>query len=239
MENNIIFTDFDGVLFNTVKEAYLLSRYAYYGIDFYKSIDMSNYHKFYKYRYLITNSWQFYYILQLIENNISTDTFENIFNKMINESDKSSAKIFDNKYIKGRENLIKNNFTFWDELDKPFKFFFDLVKFQKENNIKVIVLTNKKKLPVVKKLQKYRAQDFEVFANEDLVPFKNKVEFIKNYMNTKTLEKVYFIEDSMKNLSFCKTNTKICPFLVNWGYLSPKDQGLSSDEILTVIKEQI
>ena len=59
---NIIFTDFDGVLFDSVKEAYLLARYAYYNIPIKDKIDENYYQKFKKYRYLITHYLKIYII---------------------------------------------------------------------------------------------------------------------------------------------------------------------------------
>ena len=46
-----IFLDFDGVLFDSVKEAYLLSRCAYDGILPQEPINELEYSRFHKYRY--------------------------------------------------------------------------------------------------------------------------------------------------------------------------------------------
>ena len=43
-----IFLDFDGVLFDTAKEAYILSRYAYYDINPFEQINSEEYTIFYK-----------------------------------------------------------------------------------------------------------------------------------------------------------------------------------------------
>ena len=61
-----IFSDFDGVLFDSVKEAYLLARFAYYGISPDKPVVQDEYYIFRKYRYLNTHSWQFYYFFLLV-----------------------------------------------------------------------------------------------------------------------------------------------------------------------------
>ena len=70
--NNIVFLDFDGVLFDTVKEAYLLSRYAYDGISVFDDIDTDEYFVFEKLRFLVTNSWQYFYIMKIIKNSLNT-----------------------------------------------------------------------------------------------------------------------------------------------------------------------
>ena len=43
MDNKVLFLDFDGVLFDTLKEVYLLSRFIYKDIDFLEDIDNNNY----------------------------------------------------------------------------------------------------------------------------------------------------------------------------------------------------
>ena len=39
MEKKLLFLDFDGVLFDTLKEVYLVNRFHYSGIDLFEKID--------------------------------------------------------------------------------------------------------------------------------------------------------------------------------------------------------
>ena len=48
MDNKVLFLDFDGVLFDTLKEVYLISRYIHSDIDFLAEIDEENYALFSK-----------------------------------------------------------------------------------------------------------------------------------------------------------------------------------------------
>ena len=211
---NIIFTDFDGVLFDSVKEAYLLARYAYYNIPIKDKIDEKH----------IKVS--------------KTDKFENLYNKLLNQDISTNIRNFDKKYVQAREALIKDDYEFWDSLDIPFKFFYQIKELAENKEYKFIILTNKKRLPVKNKLEKYNAKNFELYANEELQQFKNKAEFINYYLKKYNIQKCYLIEDSIDNINNCKKYPQIQCLLANWGYINPKETGLSKEEIINYIKEQ-
>ena len=235
---NTIFLDFDGVLFDSVKEAYLLARCAYKGINVKSKIDNTEYKKFYKYRYLISKSWQFYYIFKLILNNVPDNYFEKEYNSYIANIENNAVTEFDKKYVKSRENLIKSDFVFWDNLDTPFDFFFKIKELSQDKKYKFIILTNKKKLPVKNKLEKF-SLNVELFANEDLSKYASKGAFIQKYMQDNNIEKCFFVDDSMDNINSCLEYNNIKSLLANWGYVNPKHTGYSSDEILNIIKTEM
>ena len=235
--NSVIFTDFDGVLFDSVKEAYILSRYAYDGIDFKVDIDENEYAIFREFRYLITHSWHFYYIFKLIKKEISFDVFENEYLKILPKKISNNAREFDLRYVDGRKKLVKEDFDFWDSLDKPFLFFEKLIQFQKKTDRKIVVLTNKKRQPVEDKLKKYKADNFELFANEDLVNYKTKAEFIQKYIQKNNFNQAFLIEDSIDNINACKGYSAIKSILVDWGYVSPKNKGIAIEEVLNILQE--
>ena len=64
--NKLLFLDFDGVLFDTLREVYLVSRYLTLKQDFLEEIDENSYKIFEKHKYLVYNIWMFYYFNQII-----------------------------------------------------------------------------------------------------------------------------------------------------------------------------
>lgn len=232
-----IFLDFDGVLFDSVKEAYLLSRYAFYNIPIKTEIDKNHYQKFRKYRYLITHSWHFYIILSLLENNINENNFETIYNTYLKQGKNSNIIKFDKKYTSAREKLIQEDYNFWNKLDNPFDFFFEIKELSKNKNYNFIILTNKKRLPVQNKLKEYKIENIKIFANDDLKIYENKAEFINIFMCNNNILKSILIEDSINNINDCKKYPQINCLLANWGYLNPIQKGLNKDDILKIIKE--
>ena len=233
-----IFSDFDGVLFDSAKEAYLLARCAYLGIETQYPVDVQEYLKYHKVRYLVSKSWQFYYIFELLNSNISDiDLFEQKYYEMIKNPDIKKINDFDEKFVKVRENLIKNDYDFWNSLDEPYDFFFEVKELARNSDYEFIILTNKKKLPVQNRLSQYGINNIKLFANEDLVSYNNKAEFIADYLKNYSIANCYLIEDSVDNINTCKKYPQIKPLLVNWGYVNPKEKGLSEKEILEIIKE--
>lgn len=237
--SKVIFSDFDGVLFDSVKEAYILSRYAYDNIDFKEIIQESEFQFFRKYRYLITHSWQFYIIFKLIKQKINDEEFELLYYNLLSEKVKKEAFKFDEKYVRGRELLLKTDYTFWDDLDIPFDFFYELKKLSEQIDYKVYVLTNKKRLPVLNKLKKYGAENIILFAQEDLIKYKNKAEFINEYIYINKIKNAILIEDSIDNINDCEKYKNIKTILVDWGYISSKQKGTSLQDVLRIIQEEI
>lgn len=232
-----IFLDFDGVLFDSVKEAYLLARYAFYDIPIKDEIDEDHYQKFRKYRYLITHSWQFYIIFTLIEKNIEEANFVNLYNNLFANGIDFNIQNFDKKYVLTRENLVKEDYNFWNNLDTPFDFFYEIKNLLQDKSYNFIILTNKKKLPVQNKLKEYNTENIKLFANEDLKEYKNKADFIYNYLNLNNIDKCILIEDSIDNIKDCKKYSQIKCLLVDWGYVNPKEKGFTKKQVLEYIKE--
>ena len=78
-KKKVLFLDFDGVLFDTLKEVYLINRYLYCEVDFLEKINQEEYERFSKYKYLVYNIWMFYYYNPLL-----FDGCDNIANEFHN-----------------------------------------------------------------------------------------------------------------------------------------------------------
>ena len=227
----LIFLDFDGVLFDSVKEAFLLSRFAYKNISLLYNIDNKEYQNFKNLRYLITKSKHFLNIWKMLEQNISDKNY--FYNDVQNTTDKEYEE-FDKKYVNARVELINTNFEFWDSLDKPYDFFFKIKNLNESPDYKFVILSNKKKLPIQNKLKKYNVSNIDVYANEDIL---SKSDFITSYMKKNHIEKAIFIDDSQKNIDECKNINGLKTYLAGWGYV--EKGGYSENQIIEKIKEDI
>jgi FMN phosphatase YigB (HAD superfamily) len=69
MKDRLIFFDFDGVLFDTVREAYASAVIAGGRSDTLDDVDYnsSHYETFRKLRYLISPAWNYKYLLEVLE----------------------------------------------------------------------------------------------------------------------------------------------------------------------------
>ena len=230
-----IFLDFDGVLFDSQKEAYLLARYAFYDIPVKEAIDDEHYQKFRKYRYLITHSWHYYYILKLIENN--TTEFKKEYYELINNRNTEIDSLFDEKYQKQRKLLIENDYNYWKTLEQPYGFFYKIQKIK--NDFDVIILSTKNEFAIRNHLNDYdfKLKDEKIIGKEKLKKYRSKSNFIENYIKSNKIEKAIFIDDSIDNLKECRNTEHLQCIQAKWGYVEPQLSSDNSTEIINLIKE--
>ena len=78
-----LFVDFDGVLYDTLKEAFVLCRYVCDGTDLFTPIEQDAYKMFYKYKFLVYHSWQYMYLWQAIK----SDNIQQTYNTLLTQRD--------------------------------------------------------------------------------------------------------------------------------------------------------
>lgn len=228
------FLDFDGVLFDTAKEAYLLARYAFYGVSPFEEINNAEYQKFYQNKYLVTNSWQYYYLMKSLEFEKIEKKFNQFIKNRINDD-----LIFDKKFQTCRKDLMQNHFDFWNSLDKPYPFFDEFKKLQ--NSLNIIIVSTKNQKAIYERLKQL---DFnlpleKIIGKEILEHYKSKGEFLNEYITKNNIQSAIFVDDSQENLYSCKNIKGLELFLASWGYSNPKYIGKNCDEIIKIIKEKV
>jgi FMN phosphatase YigB (HAD superfamily) len=221
----ILFLDFDGVLINSVKEAFVVSTIAYGIYDNYKKVNFNSkfYEKFLRYRYLISSAWHYKYLLDFIlDNKIEKiNNFNTLSKELIDEK-------FEKKFFEVRNYLRENNFEYWLSLHKPYKFLFLIEKYLDKS----IIVTTKDKESVSALLKKYVKYIPDIYDKEDFNKHKKKSEIIKNILLNEDIKEAIFVDDNKSHLSGLPINVK--NFQANWGYNNK--EGLSEEEILEYIE---
>ena len=232
---NFIFLDFDGVLFNTLKEAYVLCRYAYNGTDYFDAINKTEYESFYRYKFLVYNSWQYYYIMKLLSKGSLTDNdFISEYKEYLKNRDLTAERDFDEKYYSARIELMRDYNDFWNKLETPFKFFYEIEK----TNYTPIIVSKKNKTAIEYRLKQHSSKILSenIYGKDELTGYRTKAEFINNYIIENNLSSAYFIDDNSNNLRPCKQYPKITPLLAGWGNIAIGEVGKTCDEILSIIQ---
>ena len=237
MEKKILFLDFDGVLFDTLKEVYLINRYIYKGIDLFDKVDEANYELFSKYKYLVYNIWMFYYYNPLIFNNC-----ENIIDDFINALSKRNIKAeedFCNDFLKVRANLVKNNYDFWKNLETPYEFFYEIKKLYEEKNPKILIVSKKNKTSIIERFNSYNfnISNDDIYAREILDKYSTKGEFINEYMNKNGFDEAIFVDDNNNNLKTCDNYSNITQILALWGNSQPNLKGYNQAQAIDKINQ--
>lgn len=237
MEKKILFLDFDGVLFDTLKEVYLINRYIYKRIDLFDKVDEANYELFSKYKYLVYNIWMFYYYNPLIFNNC-----ENIIDDFINALSKRNIKAeedFCDNFLKVRANLVKNNYDFWKNLETPYEFFYEIKKLYEEKNPKILIVSKKNKTSIIERFNSYNfnISNDDIYAREILDKYSTKGEFINEYMNKNGFDEAIFVDDNNNNLKTCDNYSNITQILALWGNSQPNLKGYNQTQAIDKINQ--
>lgn len=231
----IIFLDFDGVLFNTVKEAYATSMLA---IGRYKTLkeiyfESEHYKRFLKYRYLIAPAWNYKYILKLLDSGNKVD-FENKYKDAIKKANKNEYEEFENSFFATREYLKQTDFTNWLRLNEPYEFLYMVKLLIEKQQNKFMIITTKDKATVQKLLllEGIDFNDESIYDRKDFEKYTNKANIIKKIMVDRKIEKAIFVDDSKKHLEDCKNIDNLILFQANWGYISQTDTNVLSKEYI-------
>jgi hypothetical protein len=232
----MIFLDFDGVLFDTVREAYaiaVISSGKYASID---EIDFEtkHYQDFKKLRYLISPAWNYKYLLEELEKNQDINTTKNNFLNIISNASKEDYEKFENNFFNTRNYLRKNHYKKWFRLNVPFPFLSEIEFLFYEYKHLVYIVTTKDKGTVLKllSLEGIEFQEARVFDKEDYENFGSKKSIIESLIlqNTQNV----FIDDSDKHIQDCSQIVSLKCFQPDWGYVGLESQTYNHK---TIVKE--
>lgn len=232
-----VFLDFDGVLFDTVLESYLLSRFAFEGIEPQEKINNKEYELFHYARFLITHSWHYYYIMITIKNKVLPVNFEQEYNKLLLNRDIKEDSNFDKIFQVKRKDLIKNYYEFWNKLDKPYNFFYKIKDLQ--SKYLFIIVSTKNEEAIFQHCKDYglNIENHNILGKTKLKQYGNKKNFLEQYIQKNNIENSIFIDDSLKTIQKCANIPNLKVMCANWGYVASKKDGYSEAEILKAIKE--
>lgn len=235
---NTIFLDFDGVLFDTLKEAYLLCRFSFLGIDVFEPIKQDEYKLFYKYKFLVYNSWQYYYLMKAITTSKSGDDVDIIYKDLLKNRDKLAEEDFDKKYYSKRADLKQNNFEFWNKLEEPFEFFFEVKHLFEKSKYDIVIVSKKDFQSIKLRLNQYglNLPDDKIFDKAKLEKYAEKSDFIAEYMIKNNIKRASFVDDNSNNLKPCKDIPNLKCLLAGWGNIAVDEVGLSCSDVINEIR---
>ena len=236
MESKILFLDFDGVLFDTLREVYLISRYIYRGENFLDAIDENNYARFSKYKYLVYNIWMFNYFNPIIFEQCPEQEIVKNYKSAILNRDKTKEDRFCTRFLDARRELVNNHFDFWKNLEIPYKFFYEIKKIYDGGNKNIVIISKKNKNSIIERFNTYdfNIESKYIFAREILDTYSSKGEFINEYMLRNNFKSAIFVDDNINNLKTVQ-NKNVKTILALWGNTQPDDVGYTQNEAIEEI----
>lgn len=233
----MIFLDFDGVLFDTAKEAYAVAVLAsgkYNSID---EIDFKteHYQNFRKLRYLISPAWNYKYLLDELEQNKDLIKIKNNFFNSISNISKKDYEEFENNFFSVRNYLKKNHYEKWFKLNIPFPFLYKIMFLFSEYENLIYIVTTKDKETVLKllSLENIEFNEKRIFDKEDYQKFGNKKNIIESLLSKDT--KNIFIDDSDNHIKECSKIKNLKFFQPDWGYVGLESKTTNIEIIINEI----
>jgi len=213
----MLFLDFDGVLFDTVKEAYAVATIATNKYSTISEVDFNttHYKNFRDLRYLVSPAWNYKYILEELEKDkVSKADLV----KKLRDAKKSDYKEFEKLFFKTRKYLKYYNYEEWIKLNQPFDFLFDIKNILENYSNRVYIITTKDRDTIVELFRIYNIKfdKDRIFDKDDYESLGSKKNIIQNLIIGKNN---IFIDDSYKHINDCKSIEYLTTIQASWGYV--------------------
>jgi phosphoglycolate phosphatase-like HAD superfamily hydrolase len=231
-----VFLDFDGVLFDTVKEAYCVAMLASGIARSTDEIDFTSehYRKFRRHRFLITRAADYYYLLKAMD---GMGNAEAEYNASIGSEPKNENK-FVRKYFAKRNYLKTDNISYWLSLNTPYDFLRYIKTIIKRNPGIFFIITTKDKKTVIELLKTEQVK----FYNRNIFELnaKNrpgtKGDVIRAIYDRYSMKEGLYVDDSKYHLAQASGIPGLRAIHAGWGYTSGKEKTVSRGDACKKIK---
>ena len=239
----MIFLDFDGVLFDTAREAFVVASLTDNKIDSIQSAEFNShaYQLFSNYRYLIDQAWNYSYLMELIYSE-THEKFEERYYNLIKNASNKDIKRYENSFFSTRSSLKEGCAVEWMQLNKPFPFL-NLIKPLIADCIESFLIVTTKDKETVKSLlltEGVMFPDCQIYDKEHYSLYQSKAKIIQNIVMDGNVKKSLFIDDNAQHLHKCRKIKFLEICQAGWGYVSPNDSNLLTEfQIIEKIKSAI
>jgi hypothetical protein len=160
-----------------------------------------------------------------------------VYYKLLENRDIKKEEEFDNLYLSKRVELMENYVEYWNTLEKPFPFFFDIKNLYLDKKIEPIIVSQKNSFSIKHRLNQYglHLQDIKIYGKEELLGYKTKLDFIGEYLMKRNIKKSVFVDDNSNNFRKDRDNN-VEQMLAGWGNIGLKERGFSREEMLSKIE---
>ncbi len=224
-DNKAVFLDFDGVLFDTVKEAYVLCMLASGKSKLPEEISFSSghYRLFKKYRFLIRHAGDYRPLLGAIDKKLQCRSacvekkFKSLSGRRVN-----IHRSFERYFLRIRKHLKHKHYKYWLSLNKPYGFLRGILKLINTKRRSFFIITTKDKDSISRLLRVYgiRLPAANIYSREPYLKFKSKGNIINFVKDRKRLGKCIFVDDSREHIFTCKEIPGLDIIHAKWGYAS-------------------
>jgi hypothetical protein len=234
----MICLDFDGVLFDTAKEAFIMANKAYFGTSS-ECDELENYEQFLLLRPFIVSAWQYLLVLDLISENLEKEDLllkykqQSVFKPTVKDRN------FEYKFNDVRNDMIYKDRNKWLDLHEPYPFFRQIksMLIKCPQYFQIVSTKNKKFILELLHNQGVYLKDSQVWGRDEFEEFgQSKAELLKCYSNTTP---ILFIDDNCKHLNEAGLLNNVETILANWGYTETNNVSDNTKLVVTKIKKYL
>lgn len=232
-----LFLDFDGVIFDTAFEAYLVSLITLEladGLPSAKSLEASDvygYNWFLSHRHKIGPAWNYYYLFDARK----SDQFP-IFPAMPDES----AVNFQREFFSVRQKLRESNFNEWLGLNRPYEhteYFVSLLEKYPEA-VSVVTTKDRETVETLLRLHGLR-QPLNIYASDAFDFHGTKASIIQKVFDQESIGKAVFVDDCKSHIDACLGIYGLECVQARWGYVEPNIMENNFPEVKEVIETNL
>ena len=212
---NAVFLDFDGVIIDSVKECYFVSRDLFRDLESQKEVTQKQETLFFKYRGIAGPAWQMFVLQKAIAHHIQGDPRDipTLFHEICNQLEDNAREKLENSFFQVRKKYQAKPKE-WFNLNPLTEYGKSL---QNRSLPNYHIVTTKNKCAVEQLLEHYRIgipsiYDVEVYRN-----FKSKGAIIEMIMDEFGYQTAIFLDDSTDHLDTIQDSRIKCYF-ADWGY---------------------
>lgn len=245
MIKRAIFLDFDGVLFDTVKETYCVAMIAFDRATTISDVAFGaqHFHLFSQFRFLIASAWNYCFLIGIIDEKVKNpelDVRETFLSGMENHN-RDDYRIFEKKFFRARENLKEADYEGWISLSQPYPIITDIRMLLKNHRESIYFITTRDRESVVHLFKEYKVEfkEDQIYSREDLGNRNSKKDLIKELIQKNNVSESLFVDDLKSNLVACENMKNLILLQACWGYVAPEEKKDNKEQILEGLKNFI
>ena len=230
-----VFFDFDGVLFDSAKEALAITKQLIFNEEpIQQTIQKVEYdNKFLELRYLVGPAWNYYYVDLMIQKGYDCSWYK----KTISLPPEKNARRFEENFFQARTKTKKQAYNHWLSLQSPYPFALQVFDLGYGTDIKLVIVSTKDSETVEVLLNHHfpSLSNYAIFGREHYEKIGNKAVITEQLIVKYNLESIWFLDDNIQHLELFENTPNVATLLADWGYNAPNVTGVSSSEVLNMI----
>jgi phosphoglycolate phosphatase-like HAD superfamily hydrolase len=222
-ENIHIYLDFDGVLFDTAREAYAVLYFIGERVTAIENVSFgSQQHEiFCKLRPYVGPAWNYFYVKKEMVRTDDSRNVVNCFLKSITEAFPAEYQEFENEFFATRTAIQKKFKEEWFNLNKPYPFLFLIAPFlcMPDAPFSIVTTKDSKTVDILLKKTGISFREENIFDKKSFAKLKSKSFIIDNHMQKNNITKALLIDDSARHIQECLWIKNLDTVIPDWGYI--------------------